>query len=126
VRIAARAACDMLPIAMVTLDVTNEEDFDIFIWIRDLNTVGRVFTVDGARLNQDSQLSVQLQEDGNGKVSYHWAAEQIVDEKPAYHWVGLVKPSDPAAVVTADEVPTLDFSDTKKAGGVPYMFRPYP
>jgi hypothetical protein len=119
-----RAQCvTMLPITMATLSVTNKTDkFDLAVWIQDLNTLGKQ---DGGRLKQGKTLFVQLQEDGDGNVSYRWAAEQIVDG-PAYHGVGVVEPPAQAAVVDDDDaVSPLDISLT---GGVqlPFMFRPYP
>jgi hypothetical protein len=124
VRIAACAACDMLPIAMATLSVTNGTGFDVFIWMRDLNTLGRAFVLDGARLNKNANLSVQLQADGDGNLSYHWAAEQILEQR-ALHWTDVVNKQ--AAVDAAGAPATLTVSDATTKGTVlPYMFRPYP
>lgn len=122
VRIAVRAACDMLPITMATLSVTNTDKLDLVVWIRDLNSLGKE---DGGRLNQNQTLFVQLEENEAGEVSYHWAAEQIVAKYP-YHGVGVGQGS-----VDVDDAvdPPLNISLGAKGDGsaiLPYMFRPYP
>jgi hypothetical protein len=129
VRIALRAACDTLQTTMATLSVTNTETFDVFVWIYDLNTLGHEVVLDGARLNKSATLSVQLQEDGTGNVSYHWAAEQIVPPKaPVWHGTGRIAPPDAEAVVDASScaAPPLQLNTTKFGAPLPYMFRPYP
>jgi hypothetical protein len=108
----------MLPTTMAKLQITSPDLFDIFVLIQDLNTVGEQ---KGARLKQGKTLSVHLEEDQTGNVSYHWAAEQIV-EGPAYHDAHLVKPT-PVAAGTA-----ISLSISLQANGqiLPFMFRPYP
>ena len=112
----------MLPTTMVTLRVSSTDNFDMIVWIQDLNIPDNE---KGARLKQGKTLSVQLQEDANGNVYYHWAAEQLV-EGPAFHSTGVVQPPDPAAVVAAGAVRPLSISLTANNTVLPYMFRPYP
>ena len=133
VRIAVRAACDMLQTTMATatLSVTNNTDtFDLVVWIYDLNiqaNPSQQVVLDGKQLNQGaSPLTAQLIEKA-GNVSYFWAAEQIVEKIAyGYHGTGVVAPPDAAAVVASGKAPPLDISLTKGGTQLPYMFRPYP
>lgn len=112
-RIAACAACDMLLIAMATLKVSNNDTFDIVVWIQDLNSIGQE---KGGLLKKGKTLSVQLQEDENNNIYYHWAAEQNV-VGPAYHGADIVGPAPVASL----EI-NLEADDNL----LPFMFRPYP
>ena len=107
----------MLPIAMAKLQITSTDQFDIFVLIQDLNTVGQQ---KGARLKQGKVLFVQLQEDANNQVWYHWAAEQIVEPgAPAYHYADVVGPKALAPL-------TISLSAGPQPIQLPFMFRPYP
>jgi hypothetical protein len=98
---------------MVTLKVSNNDPFDIVVWIQDLNSIGQE---KGGPIKQGKTLSVQLQEDDNNDVYYHWAAEQIV-VGPAYHGADIVGPA-PLAPLKIN----LEADDVL----IPFMFRPYP
>src|SRR5215469_12564993 len=101
---------------MATLIITNNNRFNVVIWLRDLNAPIPNFVLDGVKLSQGDTLNVLLQEDGHGKVKYHWAAEQIV-AKNAYHWAEVFGP---------DVVAPLDIPSTTKGAPLTRMFRPYP
>jgi hypothetical protein len=103
----------MLLIAMATLKVSNNDTFDIVVWIGDLNSIG---PEKGGLLKQGKTLSVQLQEDDYNNVYYHWAAEQLV-VGPAYHGAGDIGPA-PVAPLKIN----LEADDNV----LPFMFRPYP
>jgi hypothetical protein len=105
---------------MAKLKITSPDPFDIFVLIQDLNTVGEQ---KGARLQRGKALFVQLQEDLNNEVWYHWAAEQIVDPGvPAYHYVDVV---GPAALVPLS-INLENPPNGKPPILIPFMFRPYP
>jgi hypothetical protein len=110
----------MLPITMAKLKITSTDPFDIFVLIQDLNTVGEQ---KGARLQRGKALFVQLQEDLNNEVWYHWAAEQIVDPGiPAYHYADVVGPTALVPLSINLENPP----NGKPPILIPFMFRPYP
>jgi hypothetical protein len=110
----------MLPITMAKLKITSTDPFDIFVLIQDLNTVGQQ---KGARLQQGKALFVQLQEDSNNQVWYHWAAEQIVEPGiPAYHYADVVGPAALAPLSISLQNPP----NGKPPIQIPFMFRPYP
>lgn len=119
-RIAAGAACDMLPTTMAKLQITSTDPFDIFVLIQDLNTVGQQ---KGARLKRGKTLFVQLQEDSNNQVWYHWAAEQIVEPPtPAYHRADVVGPTGLVPLSISLQNPPPPLTPVQ----LPFMFRPYP
>jgi hypothetical protein len=110
----------MLPITMAKLKITSTDPFDIFVLIQDLNTVGEQ---KGARLQRGKALFVQLQEDSNNEVWYHWAAEQIVEPGiPAYHYADVVGPTALVPLSINLENPP----NAQPPIRIPFMFRPYP
>jgi hypothetical protein len=118
VRIAAWAACDMLPTTMAKLQITSTDLFDIFVLIQDLNTVGEQ---KGAPLKQGKTLYVQLQEDSTNQINYHWAAEEIVvPGQRARHLTGAPGPQP------VNGPASLTISLTNNGVPLPFMFRPYP
>ena len=110
----------MLLIAMAKLKINSTDQFDIFVLIQDLNTVGEQ---KGARLKQGRNLFVQLQEDANNQINYHWAAEEIVvPPQQSLHSTGA---SGPQAVPVPGPA-LLTISLTNSGVQLPFMFRPYP
>lgn len=110
----------MLLIAMAKLKINSTDQFDIFVLIQDLNTVGEQ---KGARLKQGRNLFVQLQEDANNQINYHWAAEEIVGppQQPRH----LTGASGPQTVPVPGPA-LLTISLTNSGVQLPFMFRPYP
>jgi len=110
--------------ATATLTVTTTDKFDLAVWVYDLNAPGQPEVLKG-KLNKDTlpPLTVRLQEDGTGNVSYHWAAEEIAVKHPR-HDTGVV-PAPQVAVAPVAPL-TLNIYLTGTGKPLPYMFRPYP
>ena len=121
-RIAACAACDMLPTTMAKLKVTNKGTKDILVWIQDLNSIGPQL---GGPIQVNKKLFVELQPDDSDKVYYHWSAEEIVvPPGPAKHETALVGPSGPVGA-TVGQLP-INLDTDANAVLLPLMFRHYP
>ncbi len=64
---------------MIPLTVHNDEMYDLFVDVLDLNTSPPNAILAGARINQDRSMQISAQEDGNGQANLQWTATRADD-----------------------------------------------
>ncbi len=64
---------------MIPIIVHNDDMFDLFVDLVDLNTATPNAVLSGARLNVDQSMPVAVQEDGGNQANVAWTATRADD-----------------------------------------------
>lgn len=62
---------------MITVNLENDDQIDLFVRVTDLNRAGSPVVLNQVRINQGESLAVEIQEDGHGSGHIEWAAQQV-------------------------------------------------
>jgi hypothetical protein len=85
---------------MITVNVDNEDQGDLFVSITDLNQAGSPLVLNQVRINQGESLAVEIQEDGHGSGKIAWAAQRVDHPTKTVHRTVTVTPGDTVEVTT--------------------------
>jgi protein involved in polysaccharide export with SLBB domain len=75
---------------MITINLENADQNDLFVSVTDLNQAGSLVVLNQVRLNQGDTLSVEIQEDGHGSGKVTWAAQRVDDARKTAHRTVMV------------------------------------
>jgi hypothetical protein len=85
---------------MITVNVDNEDQGDLFVSITDLNQAGSPRVLDQVRINQGESLAVEIQEDGHGSGKIAWAAQRVDHPTRTVHRTVTATSGDTVEVTT--------------------------
>lgn len=66
---------------MITITLENQDQFDLFVSVTDLNQAGSPAVVDKKRLNVGASMLVDVQEDSHDSGRIIWNAQRV--DKPS-------------------------------------------
>ena len=85
---------------MITINVVNEDQGDLFVSVTDLNRAGSPIVVNKVRINEGDSLPVEVQEDGHGNGKMTWAALRVDFPEKTVHRTVTVGSGDTVEVTT--------------------------
>ena len=85
---------------MITVNLENDDQNDLFVSVTDLNRAGSPVVLNQVRINQAESLAVEIQEDGHGSGKLEWAAQQVDRPTQTVHRTVTVSSGDTIEVTT--------------------------
>jgi hypothetical protein len=85
---------------MITVNVDNDDQGDLFVSITDLNQAGSPLVLNQVRINQGESVTVEIQEDGHGSGKIAWAAQRVDHPTKTVHRTVTVTSGDTVDVTT--------------------------
>ncbi len=80
--------------AQGNIRVTNTEGADLFVTIKDLNTINNDVLWNGERLNEDDSTQLVCEIDGSGEANLDWYAERTSDPNTSHTQTDTVDEND--------------------------------
>jgi hypothetical protein len=85
---------------MITINVANEDQGDLFVSVTDLNRAGSPVVVNQVRINEGDSLAVEVQEDGHGNGKMTWSALRVEFPEKTGQRTVTVRSGDTVEVTT--------------------------
>jgi hypothetical protein len=85
---------------MITVNLENDDQNDLFVSVTDLNRAGSLVVLNQIHINQGESLAVEIQEDGHGSGKGAWAAQQVDHPTRTVHRTVTVSSGDTVEVTT--------------------------
>jgi hypothetical protein len=85
---------------MITVNVDNEDQGDLFVSITDRNQPASPLVLNQVRINQAESRAVEIQEDGHGSGKITWAAQRVDHPGRTVHRTVTVSSGDTVEVTT--------------------------